>query len=208
MTLFHTLLMWLYQQHAKRVTDAHFRPAFCSSHLKCLCSPALGVQTYCCCEGWWQVSEWKPQSCTKWAHGAVAASPFIAAIMLHWNQRLSGNACSLSKGCIGREETENCGTYTPHCCWNNWTHATISWVGCFIVHIWSTSLWLKSPSCHLVNFGGVVFQMNLSFHNVKVSGFTSSEESLLTASDFHSLQKTIMFFSSWTFEEKLNHVMS
>lgn len=49
-----------------------------------------------------------------------------------------------------------------------------------------------------------MFQMNLSFHNVKVSGFTSSEESLLTTSDFHSLQKTTMFFSSQTLEERLN----
>lgn len=106
--------------------------ASCSSHLKCCCSPALGMQTYCCCGGWWQLSERKPQPRTEWAYGATAASPFIASIMLHWNQRLSDNACSLSNGCTGSEETENCGTYTPHCCWNNWTHATISWVGCFL----------------------------------------------------------------------------
>lgn len=53
-----------------------------------------------------------------------------------------------------------------------------------------------------------MFQLNLSLYKVKASDFTSSEQSLLTASDFHSLQKSYYIFSPGAVEERLKYVVS
>lgn len=132
MALFYSLLMWLYKQHAKRVRGAQFSLCLLLLSPEMLLQPTTGNANIPLL---WRVMATvrvKASVTHRVTHGATAASPFIAAITLHWNQRLSGNACSLSNGCTGSEETENCGTYAPHCCWNNWTHTAISWVGWFL----------------------------------------------------------------------------
>lgn len=177
MTLFHNLLIRIYKQWAKRVTEAHFR----------LCLPLLPPQMLLQCGtenanilALWRVAATvrvkAPVTYRKsvWGYSSVTVAYSFHFHTSSWSHSLSGNAFSLSNDCIGSEETKTCGTYTLSCCWNHCTRVTVSWIGSFLstfevqaygsrdflVTCWISVELCSSWICH--------------FYNVKASDFTSS----------------------------------
>lgn len=135
MTLFHSLLIWIYKRQAKRGTEAHFS----------LCLPLLQPQTLlqrgtgnANVPVLWRVTAIVRAKAPVTYRESVRGYSSVTVVysshfcLCSWSHNLSGNAFGHSNGCIGSEETETCGTYTPSCCWNHYTRVTVSWIGCFL----------------------------------------------------------------------------